>query len=93
MKSVQVGPIALSLSVANSQAVLAADVDLSGALGGGQAAGVVSGKVGLHAEADVGAAQLADLGISALEAAFPSATSLLEFVRTEAKAELAKLSV
>ena len=92
-KTVQVGPIALGVGVSNGQAQVTADVDLSGSLGGGKAAGVVAGKVGLHAEADVGAQQLADLGIAALEAAFPSATAFLELVKSGVDAEIGKISV
>lgn len=93
MKQVQIGPINLGMGVTNGQAQVTADVDLSGSLGGGQAAGVVQGKVGVHAEGDVSSKQLADLAIIALEHAFPSATSFLELARSGVDAELAKLSV
>lgn len=92
-KTFQAGPIAIGIGVTNGQAQVTADVNLSATLGGGQAAGVASSKVVLHAEEDVSAQQLADLAIGALEHAFPSATALLEMVKSGVDAELAKVTV
>jgi hypothetical protein len=92
-KTVNLGPLALGIGIVSGVAQVTADVDLTGSLGGGSAAGVVTGKVGLHAEGDVSSQQLADLAVTALEAAFPAATALLEMVRSGVDAEIQKLTV
>lgn len=92
-KSIQIGPLAIGLGVSNGQAQITAGIDLVGQLGGGKAAGILGGKVGIHGEADLGAQQAADLAIMALEVAFPNATSMLELVRGAVDAEVVKVTV
>lgn len=57
-------------------------------LGGGEAAGVVSGKASV--EVDLGAKQLIDLGFGLAESKFPAVASLLKAAQDVIDAELSK---
>lgn len=86
-KTVQVGPLALTLSAAAG--VLTLKAALSGSLGGGAAAGVAKGS--LIGEVDLGAQQAADLGLAALAVQFPSLSAEIDGLKVLVDAELSKV--
>jgi hypothetical protein len=88
-KQIQAGPVGITIAVDSGVVKLSADV--SAALGGGAAAGVLKGKVA--AELDLSVQQAGDLGLALLSESVPSMADAIAVVKAAFDAEVAKLSV
>lgn len=84
-KSVQVGPLAIT--VAQAAGIVSLSGALAGSLGGGSAAGVAQGK--LLGEIDVSAKQGADLALALLAVHFPDLSAEIAVVQAAVDAKLA----
>jgi hypothetical protein len=92
-KTVQKGPISLSVSAANGEVTATASVSLSGSIGGGEAAGIGKGSVSVNVSAVLEDQEAVDLGFALLEAKLPSLAVEIEVLKGLADAGIQKLTV